>query len=173
EVAWPYLNSNDRGLRYAARIAIEHQDPKLWQEKALSEQHTTAAIHAMVALARTGKRGDKELLTKIVTRLSLLPWEKMTEDQLLGAIRACGLAFIRLNDLQQDPGGLKPEQNLATIRPAKPDAKLASALAGRVLPLFPIQSESVNHELATLLGYLESPAVVAPAMKLLATSQTQ
>ncbi|MGI8980493.1 MAG: c-type cytochrome [Pirellulaceae bacterium] len=173
EVAWPHLNSNDRAIRYAARIAIEHQDPKLWQDKALSEQHTTAAIHAMVALARTGKRGDKALLEKIVTRLSLLPWEKMTEDQFLAAIRACGLAFIRLHDLQQDPGGLKPEQNLATIRPAKPDPKLAAALAGRIAPLFPNQSENVNHELAALLVYLEAPAVVAPGMKLLATSQTQ
>ena len=127
----------------------------------------------MVALARTGKRGDKALLEKIVTRLSLLPWEKMTEDQLLAAIRACGLAFIRLHDLQQDPGGLKPEQNLATIRPAKPDPKLATALAGRIAPLFPNQSENVNHELAALLAYLEAPAVVAPGMKLLATSQTQ
>src|SRR5690606_27363648 len=26
EKAWPYLNSADRNLRYAARVAIEHQD---------------------------------------------------------------------------------------------------------------------------------------------------
>ncbi|MFN0019672.1 MAG: c-type cytochrome [Pirellulaceae bacterium] len=173
EVAWPYLNSNDRAIRYAARIAIENQDPKFWQDKALSEQHTTAAIHAMVALARTGKRGDKALLEKIVTRLGLLPWEKMTEDQLLSAIRACGLAFIRLHDLQQDPGGLKPEENLASIRPAKPDPKLATALASRLAPLFPNQSESANHELVALLAYLEAPAAIAPGLKLLTSSQTQ
>ena len=27
--AWPHLNSGDRAIRYAARVAIEHQDPKL------------------------------------------------------------------------------------------------------------------------------------------------
>ena len=33
ETAWPYLNHEDRFLRYAARTAIEFQEPKTWQEK--------------------------------------------------------------------------------------------------------------------------------------------
>lgn len=173
EVAWPHLNSNDRSLRYAARIAVEHQDLKLWRDKALSETHTTAAINLMVALARSGERGDKALLEQIVTRLSLLPLERLTEDQLLGAIRAYGLAFIRLNELAKDPANPGAEPNLATIHPASPDPKIAAALAKRLLPLFPNQSENVSRELATLLVYLETPGVIAPALKLLAEGQTQ
>ena len=46
KLAWPHLNSNDRAIRYAARVAIEHQDPKLWPDKALAETRTTAAIQA-------------------------------------------------------------------------------------------------------------------------------
>ena len=33
EFCWPHLNSTDRAIRYAARVAIEHQDPKLWTEQ--------------------------------------------------------------------------------------------------------------------------------------------
>ena len=32
--AWPYLGSEDYHLRYAARIAVEWQDPKSWAQKA-------------------------------------------------------------------------------------------------------------------------------------------
>ena len=38
DFAWPYLNHPDRFIRYAARIAIEFQEPKLWQEKCLPKQ---------------------------------------------------------------------------------------------------------------------------------------
>jgi hypothetical protein len=30
---WPYLGSSDRFIRYAARIAVEHQPVNEWQEK--------------------------------------------------------------------------------------------------------------------------------------------
>jgi putative heme-binding domain-containing protein len=147
--AWPMLNSGDRSLRYAARVAIEHQDPKLWADKAFAENRNTAAIQAMVALARTG---DKSLQPKIVAKLNSLPLERLTEDQLLMASRAYALAFIRMGD---------------------PDKATAEAVAKRVAPLFPNQSENVNREVSALLVYLKSPAVVEPAMKLLQAAQTQ
>src|SRR5438309_11890669 len=31
EIAWPYLSSSDRFLRYAARSVLEFQDPAGWQ----------------------------------------------------------------------------------------------------------------------------------------------
>ena len=52
--AWPYLKNSDRFIRYAARIAVEHQPVSEWQEKALSEKDPQAVIQAMIALARTG-----------------------------------------------------------------------------------------------------------------------
>jgi putative heme-binding domain-containing protein len=149
ERAWPHLNSGDRAIRYAARVAIEHQDPKLWAERALAEKRTTAAIQALVALARTG---DKSLQPRIVDKLNSLPLESMTEEQLLAAARAYGLAFIRLG---------------------KPDPRAADAVAKRLAPLFPNQSDLANRELAALLVYLESPAVVQSAMQLLQAGQTQ
>ena len=37
EKAWPCLNSEDRFLRYAARIALEWQPVAQWKERALAE----------------------------------------------------------------------------------------------------------------------------------------
>jgi putative heme-binding domain-containing protein len=147
--AWPHLNSTDRHLRFAARCAVEHQDPKLWQEKALAETRTTAAIHLMIALARAG---DKSQQGAIVNKLNSLPLERMNDEQLLATFRAYGLTFLRMGE---------------------PDSKLAESVAQRVFTVFPHQNEFVNREAASLLVYLKSPAVVAPTMKLLATGQTQ
>ena len=34
---WPHLNHADRHIRYAARLALEHQPLSAWKDKALSE----------------------------------------------------------------------------------------------------------------------------------------
>lgn len=149
EAAWPHLNSSDRHIRYAARVAVEHQNPKLWAEKALAEKRTTAAIHLMIALARAG---DKSLQPRIVEKLNALPYERMTEDQLTAAARAYGLCFIRMG---------------------RPDEALAKSVVESTKGLFPNQSEPVSREFCTLLVYLRWPGVIAPAMEKLATGQTQ
>src|SRR5438477_2411722 len=52
------LGHEDRFLRSAARIAIEHQDPKEWQERALKETDPARSIQTLLALARTtGEEG--------------------------------------------------------------------------------------------------------------------
>jgi len=163
ETAWPYLNSSDRALRYAARVAIEHQDPKTWREKALAENRTTAAIEAVIALARTN---DKSLLPKLVEKLNSLPFQRMNEEQLTAAARAYGLVFIRLGNREKVAGKLD-EVIL------KPDDAIAKSVIEKVGPLFPSGSEAVSRELCQLLVFLEWPGVVEPAMKKLQTAQTQ
>src|SRR4029077_14754435 len=37
DAAWPYLSSDDRCLRYAARIAVESQPADEWKERALAK----------------------------------------------------------------------------------------------------------------------------------------
>jgi putative heme-binding domain-containing protein len=162
DAAWPHLNSPDRSIRYAARVAIEHQDPKLWTNKALAEPRTTAAIHAMVGLARCGPLASRAddgtrsvpatLQAQIITKLNSLSLERLTEEQLLAACRAYALAFIRLG---------------------KPDKPLAESVIHRLDEVFPNQSELVNRELVALLVYLESSEAIIPAMELLSASKTQ
>ncbi|QDU25782.1 Cytochrome c [Anatilimnocola aggregata] len=149
ETAWPQLNSSDRAIRYAARVAVEHQPLSQWQEQAFAETRLTAAIQLLVALARTG---DAALQPKMIDKLNSLPLERMSEEQLLAATRAYGLTFIRQG---------------------KPDAAVAAKVADRLKGLYPHQNEFVNRELCALLVYLEFPGVGEPSMKLLAASQTQ
>ncbi len=147
--AWPYLNSPDRHLRYAARVAIENQDRALWQDQALAETRTNATIQAMLLLARVGTVQQQ---AAVLERLNKLPFGQLTEEQLLDALRVYQLAFIRL-------GGKQPET--------------APAVLATLEPLYPHSSEFVNRELCQVLTYLESPTVLEKSLKLLSESQTQ
>ncbi len=54
--AWPFLGHEDRFIRFAARVAIEHQPPSEWIQLALKETNQVAALNALLALARAGTR---------------------------------------------------------------------------------------------------------------------
>jgi putative heme-binding domain-containing protein len=84
ETLWPHLDSPDPIIRHAARIAIEHQPPDAWRERALAEKRTTASLTALAALARTG---DKSLAPAIVSRLVLLPAKELDVGQTLLLLR--------------------------------------------------------------------------------------
>ncbi|MGE0606632.1 MAG: c-type cytochrome [Pirellulales bacterium] len=149
DTVWPHLNSGDRSIRYAARVALEHQELASWKDRALAETKTTAALQALTALTRAG---DATLLSPVVQKLNSLPLRSMTEEQLLDALRVYGLAFIRL-------GEPTPELRAATIE--------------ILSPLFPHQSENVNRELCQVLVYLGEPTVVPRGMEQLKLAQTQ
>jgi putative heme-binding domain-containing protein len=148
-VAWPQLDSPDRALRFAARLAIENQDQALWKEKALAESRINARIQAMLALTRVA---GNEHQAEVLARLDALPLERMTEEQVLDALRVYGMAFIRL-------GGKRPGS--------------AARAVARLSPLYPSGSESINRELCQLLVYLEAPGVIERSMSLLRSSRTQ
>lgn len=149
DVLWPYLNSTDRALRYAARVALERQDLALWKDRALQETKINARIQALLALTRTA---SKDVQGDVVARLNALPFEQLTEEQILDALRVYGLAFIRL-------GGKTPET--------------AQSVVSRLSPLFPSGSEFVNRELTKLLVYTEAADIVPRAMSQFQASQTQ
>ncbi len=149
EFAWQYLNSPDRALRFAARVAIEHQPVASWHAKALAETRTTGSIYAMIALARYG---DKSLAPQIVEKLNGLPWKKLSPDQTNAALRAYGLTFIRMG---------------------QPDASMAQSVVSTIRPLWPAAEPSVNRELLTMHIYLNAPGTTEMGMEKLAGSQTQ
>ena len=49
---WKYLGHEDRFIRYAARIALEHQDVDLWQARVFAENDPEATITGLLALSR-------------------------------------------------------------------------------------------------------------------------
>jgi len=148
DAAWPHLNSNDRFIRYAARIAIEAQDVNLWQERALKEKNTEASLTALLALARSG---DKSLQGQIITALYDRP-AQLNEPQLLELLRDTEVTFARMG---------------------RPATEIAQKVVERLDRLYPANSEPLNRELSQLLIYLEAPGVVKKTMKLLADAKTQ
>ncbi len=77
----PHLNNPDRFIRYAARVALEHQPPGLWQDRVLAETNTEALITGAVALARQGDRSLQPRLIAALERISFgsLPLEQQLE----------------------------------------------------------------------------------------------
>ena len=74
DAAWPHLDSEDRFVRYAARVAVEHQPLSSWKQRALEEKRPRAMLEAMIALARQGTKDDGDA---VIDRLSSLNWGKL------------------------------------------------------------------------------------------------
>jgi putative heme-binding domain-containing protein len=137
EFLLPLLGHQDRFIRYSARVALEHQPVKFWQEKVLAARDADTVIQGVVALAR---QGDKTLQPKLVAALTDLFSAKLTERQVRDVLRAYQLVFVRTGE---------------------PDKSTAAMLAQKLDGLFPGPTDEVNRELAQLLVYLRSPTVVA------------
>jgi hypothetical protein len=88
ETAWPFLKSKDYHLRYAARIAIEWQDPKTWADKAYDESNDLAAMHALLGLARCDHPGS---IQPSINRLLEVDFSKLNKiDNLLSGHESSG-----------------------------------------------------------------------------------
>lgn len=143
---WPHLNSEDRWLRFAARLAIERQDLALWRERALSESQPRASIAALLALAHHGRAEDQP---ELLNALGQLPLSTLDREDLLDALRVWELSFIRQG------------------HPSESDrAQVLSQLS----PLYPQASGYVNRELCSILIYLKAPDVVPRTVELIRTA---
>jgi putative heme-binding domain-containing protein len=143
DVAWPHLSSQDRFIRYAARIAIESQDLESWFDRALEPADPQTTITATVAMARMSKPLYAAPLIDNLLDLSL---SDLTENQQLGVLRAYALIFTQLG---------------------QPTAEQRTRILAHLEPLMPSQFANVNVELVRVLTYLQSDKVAARAMELI------
>jgi len=148
DFAWRHLNSDDRWIRYAARIAIESQPVEQWQAAALKEASVNGSLTALLALARYG---DKSVQGDLLKSLERLKPEELAESQKLEAMRVIEVSFVRMG---------------------RPDADTARDVIARLDPLYPAKSEAVNRELCQILIYLDAPGVVAKSMARVAAAAT-
>ncbi|MFM1801208.1 MAG: hypothetical protein RJA81_560 [Planctomycetota bacterium] len=146
---WPYLSHADRHIRFAARIAIEHQPVERWRDRAVKETNPDAAITAALALARNGEKKD---LDSIVRNLSKLSWDKLDDRQKLDWLRAFDLSFARLGT---------------------PSAEARQMVLNSVDSVYPTRNVIQNRELALLEIYLEAPNVIERTLKLANEAGTQ
>jgi putative heme-binding domain-containing protein len=142
DFAWPHLSSPDRFIRYAARIAIEHQDVNLWKDRALAEKNPDAGLTALLALARCG---GKETQNELLGAMKNFPLNTLTEEQKLAKLRVIGLSFIRQG---------RPSPEMTTLAIEKLNA------------VYPAPTEAMNRELSQLLIYLGAPDVISKTLAL-------
>ncbi len=149
DAAWHAIAHEDRWLRFAARVALEHQDVSLWRDRALAEQTALGAPIALLALARAGDAGD---LPRILAAVERRPLERDPIESLLGSLRASAVAMIRLG---------------------QPDEATRTRFAARLAPLFPHADSRVNRELSELLVALDAPGIVEAILAMLESAATQ
>ena len=161
--AWPHLSHDDRFIRWAARVAIEHQPVDTWIDKALSESDPKIQAEALLALARvTGvcpqHRSD-----------SSPPVDTSMRDQLLDVI--LGLDLPKLDATSQ----LTIQRTLQVIlnRFGRPDEQRIGRLTVAIDPLFPAESFELNWLLCETLAWLQSSTVAEKALALMETAPTQ
>ncbi|WP_165243588.1 c-type cytochrome [Paludisphaera soli] len=163
EAAWPYLSDQDRAIRYAARIALEWQDPSQWRAKALAEKDPRKAIAALVALSRSSgkdqahrKPGDPEpdpkLQAEILATLDAIDASQLAPADRVDLLRAYALAYSRLG---------------------RPIDEAIARLVARFDPMFPTKAVESDFLLAEILAYLQAPTAAAKIMTALREANSQ
>jgi putative heme-binding domain-containing protein len=147
DFAWPHLKDDDRFIRYAARIAIEHQPINEWKEKAVKEKDPITLIQASIALAREGGKEEKDNLLKALTAID---FSKLSEPQQLDLLRAVELVLVRF--------GL-------------PAAAVKTQVTAYLDSQYPAKSDMLNRSLSKELIYLDAPDAVEKTMALMATAK--
>ena len=161
--AWPQLDHEDRFIRWAARVAIEHQPVGTWAERALSEKRPGRRVEALLALTRVAgidpqhrKPSDppveQGMAAKILEALVKLDWKKLNHEQRLTLVRTYEIAFVRFG---------------------RPDDATIQRILTQLDPQFPASSFDLNWLLCETLAYLQSPTVAAKALALIKDAPTQ
>jgi putative heme-binding domain-containing protein len=147
---WPFLNSADRYLRHAARVALEHQPVATWADRAFAESAPRTAIAALTALARCSD--EMAHFPRIIGRLTAMDWKELPDPDRGDLLRAFQLAFIRSD-------GCIPAARERAVECLN--------------PLFPAATWPLNRDLAQLLVYLEAPGAIDRTLDLLTKAASQ
>jgi putative heme-binding domain-containing protein len=147
DIAWPNLKNEDRFVRYAARIAVEHQPVAEWQERALKETDPIILTQAMLALARQGKPAVKN---KMIAALVKIDFDKLSPAQKIDLVRAFEVLVFRLG---------------------KPDADAQKQLIAYLDVRFPSSSNELDRVLAKVLVHVAAPGSTEKTLALLQTAK--
>jgi putative heme-binding domain-containing protein len=164
EAAWPYLGHPDRFVRWAARVAIEEQDPALWRDRALAELSSPVAkLNILLALIQASAKDpahqrpgdpapDPALRDRILAALDRIDWDPLDPAGRLDLLRVYQVVLNRFG---------------------RPDDASAARIIRRLDPHYPARSFELNTELAQVLVYLQAPSAAAKTVSLLDAASTQ
>jgi putative heme-binding domain-containing protein len=147
DFVWPYLKHSDRFIRFAARIALEHQPIAQWQERAFNEKDPIIITNAMLAVAR---HGTPNMKSQALKALLTVDYGKLSESQQIDVLRAIELVCARFGE---------------------PDAATKTQLAAFLNPHYPANNNDLNRSMSKLVLYLDAPEAVSKTMALLATAK--
>jgi len=144
--AWPLMGHPDRWVRFAARIAVEHQPVASWRARVQADANVDLAINAAAALARCGEASD------------------------LAAIVAAADSALKSKDLRLQQDRLRVFQ-IAFSRRGKPDAATAKRLGKEAADRLPSGDNALDRQLATIAIYFEEPTAPARVLKAMKFAQ--
>ncbi len=143
------LGNEDRAIRFAARIALEHQPVADWQSQALAVKGPLATANAAYALARVGAADTQPALLE---KLTAFDFSSLSADVALEILRAQHLVWMRL---------------------AEPTAAQREAALAQFDSAFPSSDGRLGRELASSLIRLNAPNIIPRAIEQMATSAAQ
>jgi putative heme-binding domain-containing protein len=178
DAVWDGLSLDDRHIRFAARIAIEHQPVETWADRVLAERHPIALIHGAIALARCGEESHADPL---VAALDRIEWNRLSASQQLDLVRAYGLIHLRLGEEVGYAETEAAESNRRRREGPQDPARILHELSeqsrqriiAKVNDAFPARSRELNRELAALLIAVRAPGIAERTVALLETAPTQ
>jgi putative heme-binding domain-containing protein len=140
---WSALGAKDRGIRHAARVALEKQPTRNWKKKLSPEKNPVITSAAMIALARADGKSSSNILTKA---MSLDYRTEKNWQQRIDVLRSITLALTRGGEPQ-------PEQK----------KKLISWLD----QIYPASTPEENRDLSAIMQFLQAPSAARKGMALL------
>jgi putative heme-binding domain-containing protein len=134
-LAWKNLNNPDRFIRYAARVALEHQPITTWMDAYKQETDAQKIIESSIALVH---QGTKELQPSILDKLNRISFSTLDTDRQIDILRTYSLNFIRMG---------------------MPSLKEKQRIINDLFPKFPNSNNAVSKELAQILLYLGAEGI--------------
>lgn len=143
EKIWEHLGHDDRFIRYATRIAIEHQPITYWKHLAFQETDPIKLTEAMMAVVRSSNKTIKD---SVFQKLNTVDLQSLTPAALENLLRAYEVAIFRYG------------------QPATVDSEL---LAQRLNALYPSNNNMLDRALSKILVNINDQNVVAKTLPLI------
>ena len=147
---WAALGSSDRGIRHAARAALEKQPAANWKNRASSENNAIIATAALIALARVDAENSANAIISKATSFDYASTK--ARQTRLDILRSIMLTLTRSGQPADDQ-----------------KAKLIEWLDG----VYPAKTPEENRDLSAFAAFLEAPFAVERGMELLANASGQ
>ncbi len=185
DFAWKHLGSEDRFIRHAARVAVEHQRLSEILAKLSRTDDPQALITGTIAAARTYRADHQDPIIMSHKPKGSTEWIK---TRIAGATARTGKDAAAIPEepgkltsiltgplLKLDAAKLSRTQKLGllrayaliAIRTGKPEASLSEKIIAQISPLFPNKDGDVNTEIVRLFVYFNVPDVVEKTLTLI------